>query len=486
MLRRVRLAVAAVLFLCENLFFIGVAGGTGVFERFQFVPALLAMNFAAIAFIVALTLLLGRVYCSTLCPLGVFQDIVIGIARVFAKKRFVYAPPHTLFRYAALSVVAVAFAVGIAAVPALIDPYSLYGRMATHLLQPVAYAANNAIAWMADSLGHPFVFKEEIFVRSTLATSVAITSLVAIVVVAARWGRLYCNTLCPAGSLLAFLSQRPLFKVVIDGTSCVECGVCAKACKSGCIDAKSRTVDFGRCVCCFDCLTACRKNAIHYTMTATKTVDASVPAVVLEHAKGRKWVGRREFVTTAAVSVATVVAATVRKESSLAAAVPEPVSPPGSGGRSRLLSQCTSCNLCVAKCKGNVIRPSLLEYGVSGIMMPKLDFSRGFCDWDCNECGQACPNGAIAPLTIDDKRKTKIGQAVYVRDRCVLVTDQVDSCGNCAKHCPTNAITLVEEKDKKKYPSIDEDKCIGCGACEYHCPSKPLAIHVVGLSHRSV
>jgi len=482
MLRRIRLTVAAILFLCENLFFIGVGGGMGIFERFQLIPALLAMNLAAIVFLVALTLLLGRVYCSTLCPLGVFQDIVIGMARLFAKKRFVYARAHTLFRYAALSVVAAAFAIGIAAVPALIDPYSLYGRVATHLLQPLAYAANNAVSFVADRLGYPLVFKEEIFVRSELAIVIASVSLLAIIVVAAKWGRLYCNTLCPVGSLLAVLSRRPFCKIAIDGDACVACGLCEKACKAGCLDATSRTVDYSRCVCCFDCLTACRKKAIHYTAGTVKTADVSVPDVVVSPAKKPKWVDRREFVTTAAVSVATVAAVMVRKDGAMAAAAAPPVSPPGSGGRSRLLSQCTSCNLCVANCKGDVLSPSLLEYGLSGMMMPKLDFSHGFCDWDCNECGQVCPNGAIAPLTLDDKRTTKIGQAVYVRGRCVLVTDQVNVCGNCAEHCPTKAITLVEEKDKKKYPVIDDAKCVGCGACEYHCPAKPLAIHVIGLA----
>jgi ferredoxin len=481
MLRRIRLAVAAILFLCENLAFLGVGGGMGVFERFQLIPALLAMNLAAIVFLVTLTFLLGRVYCSTLCPLGVFQDIVIGMARLLAKKRFAYAPAHTLFRCTALSVVAAAFVVGVAAVPALIDPYSLYGRVATHLLQPLAYAANNAVAFVADRSGYPLVFKEEILVRSTLALFIASVSLLAIIVVAAKWGRLYCNTLCPVGSLLAVPSRRPFCKIVIDGDGCVACGLCEKACKAGCLDATSRTVDYSRCVCCFDCLTACRKKAVHYTARTVHAADVSVPEVVVSPAKRPQRVGRREFVTTAAVSVATVAAAMVHKEGAMAAAAAPPVSPPGSGGPARLLSQCTSCNLCVANCKGNVLSPSLLEYGLSGMMMPKLDFSHGFCDWDCNECGQVCPNGAIAPLAMDDKRKTKIGQAVYARGRCVLVVDQVDVCGNCAEHCPTKAITLVEEKDKKKYPVIDDDKCIGCGTCEYHCPSNPPAIRVIGL-----
>jgi ferredoxin len=382
-------------------------------------------------------------------------------------------------------------------VPALLDPYSIYGRMATHLLQPAVYAVNNAAAWIADGLGYPLIFREEIFVRGELALSVAVASLIAIVVIAAKWGRLYCNTLCPVGSILAVVGRRPVLQIQIEGHSCVECGLCEKACKSGCLDATSRTVDYTRCVCCFDCLTACRSNAIRYALAVRKTVEmteqmteekniGSPPGVALHTPEHEKRRPRREFMAATAVSLATIVAAMTHKGGLLLAGQKTsdspPVSPPGAGGSSRLLTLCTSCNLCVAKCKGHVLKPSLLEYGPGGIMMPRLDFSHGFCDWDCNECGKACPNGAIQPQTIDDKRKTKIGRAIYVRERCVLVTDNVDACGNCAEHCPTKAITLVKEKDKKKYPTIDESKCIGCGACEYHCPAKPWAIHVVGNS----
>ena len=149
--------------------------------------------------------------------------------------------------------------------PALIDPYSLYGRVATHLLQPAAYALNNAAAWIADRSGHPLIFKQDIFIRSVLALSVASASLLIVGFLAAGWGRLYCNTVCPVGSLLAVLSRRPLFRIAIDENACVGSGLCERTCKAGCIDAKARTVDAGRCVACFDCLNACRKGAIRYT-----------------------------------------------------------------------------------------------------------------------------------------------------------------------------------------------------------------------------
>jgi len=114
MLRKWRLGVAATLFVCENLFFIGVGGGLGVFEKVQVVPALLAANVAALVLIAVATLAFGRLYCSAICPLGVFQDLVIGAARVFAKKRFAYVPAHTALRYVLLAFVGLAFACGLA------------------------------------------------------------------------------------------------------------------------------------------------------------------------------------------------------------------------------------------------------------------------------------------------------------------------------------------------------------------------------------
>ncbi|OGV64054.1 MAG: hypothetical protein A2283_05080 [Lentisphaerae bacterium RIFOXYA12_FULL_48_11] len=481
MLRKIRLGVAAALFVCENLFFISVGIGLGVFEKVQLVPALLAVNVAAIVSIAAVTLLFGRVYCSTLCPLGVFQDLVIGAVRIFAKKRFAYASAHTVLRYAILALVGVAFAFGFAAVPALIDPYSLYGRIATHLLQPAAYAVNNVAAWIADRSGHPLIFKQEIFIRSTLAFSVATASLAAIGFLAAVWGRLYCNTVCPVGSLLAVLSHRPLFRIAIDRERCVGCGLCAKVCKSVCIDVNAHTVDNSRCVDCFDCLESCHNGAIRYTAGAIgkpKCLSTS------SYTKEPEYRGRCFFLMGMAYFAATTAVAIVRKHIwPVPVLVPEnpPISPPGSGGSGNLLMQCTACHLCVAKCEGRVLRPALLEYGLGGVMLPRLDYSRGFCGWDCNACGEVCPNGAIHPLTLEEKRKIRIGRAVYNRVQCVLVADKVSACGNCAEHCPTKALVLVEEKDKKKYPHINENLCIGCGACEFHCPVKPLAIHVIGI-----
>lgn len=485
MLRKWRLLIASVLFVCENLFFIGISNRMGVLAKVQFLPALLAANVVALALLVAATLLFGRVYCSTLCPLGVLQDLAISAMRVFTKKRFAYAPAHHALRYGLLSLVGLALACGIASVPALVDPYSLYGRIVTHLLQPVAYAFNNAAAWVADRSGHPLIFKQEIFIRGTLAFSVALVSFAGVILAAAKWGRLYCNTVCPVGSLLAVLSRRPLFRIVIDENTCAGCGLCEKVCKAGCIDSKSRTVDAARCVACFDCLTVCRKGSIRYTACASAALSVGAKEETALPKRESSGMGRRGFVTGAAVSAATVAVAVVPKNGTALQSPAPPVSPPGSGGRDRLLTRCTACNLCVAACEGHTLKPASLEYGLGGMMMPRLDFTRGFCGWDCNACGTVCPSGAILPLPLKEKQKTKIGCAVYNRACCVLVADNVATCGNCARYCPTQALTLVEEKDKKKYPQLNEKLCIGCGACEYHCPAGASAMRVVGCPVRS-
>lgn len=74
-------------------------GGEGMEDSFalaqwQFVPSVLGtlnwvgVSVAALALLLALTLLFGRVYCSFLCPLGILQDIVFRMRRWIRPKVF--------------------------------------------------------------------------------------------------------------------------------------------------------------------------------------------------------------------------------------------------------------------------------------------------------------------------------------------------------------------------------------------------------------
>lgn len=162
--------------------------------------------------------------------------------------------------------------------------------------------------------------------------------------------------------------------------------------------------------------------------------------------------------------------------------------PPGSVSRQNLNEKCTGCQLCIEKCPTKVLRPSVSQYGTEGIMQPVMDFSHGYCDFECTVCSEVCPTGAITPLSVDDKQSVLIGIAVVSKSICK------EECSICADICPASAIKMKEDYLNKitdqdgnvrfrKYPQIEEALCVGCGLCQFKCPATPVsAIHVEGYS----
>lgn len=84
MLRKIRLTLAVLFFLGVTLLFLDFSGSIhawlGWMAKIQFLPAILALNVGVVLALVVLTLVLGRVYCSVICPLGVMQDIISWIS----------------------------------------------------------------------------------------------------------------------------------------------------------------------------------------------------------------------------------------------------------------------------------------------------------------------------------------------------------------------------------------------------------------------
>lgn len=80
MLRKIRIALAAIVFVLITALFLDYTGTLhhwlGWLAKIQFLPALLSLNVGVVVALVLLTLLFGRVYCSVICPLGIFQDII--------------------------------------------------------------------------------------------------------------------------------------------------------------------------------------------------------------------------------------------------------------------------------------------------------------------------------------------------------------------------------------------------------------------------
>ena len=492
MLKKTRIVLATIFFACITLLFLDVTGALhawlGWMAKVQFLPAVLALNVAVVAVLLALTLLLGRVYCSVICPLGVMQDIISWVHGKTKKKnrfRFSWSPAKNWLRYGMLALFIILLVAGVNSAVALLAPYSAYGRIASSLLAPIYQWGNNFFAWIAEKADSYAFYSTEVWLRSLPTFIVALVTFVVIFVLAWKNGRTWCNTICPVGTVLGFFSRFSVFAPVIDTEKCRNCGLCGKQCKASCINTKEHEIDYSRCVACMDCIDTCKDGAIHYAYRYAKKAEDKT-----QEAKQGVDAGRRAFVTSAVIasSAAALKAQEIKVDGGLAeierAQKPvrkTPIVPAGAVSLKHFSQHCTACQLCVSNCPNQVLRPStsLLTF-----MQPEMSFERGYCRPECTNCSEVCPAGAIRPVTIEEKSSIQIGHAVINLDNCVVNTDGV-KCGNCARHCPAGAIRLVHKNpdDPKSLmiPTVDESRCIGCGACENLCPARPFsAIHIEG------
>ena len=504
MLKKIRVALAVVFWLGITLLFLDFTGALhgwlGWMAKVQFLPAVLALNLAVIIGLVLLTLVFGRVYCSVICPLGVFQD---GVAHLHvarnrkAKKRlpYSYSPEVKWLRYGVWVLFVVALIAGVQALVALLAPYSAWGRIVQNLFQPVYIWVNNLFAALAERAGSYAFYEKEVWLRSLPTFIVAIVTLVVVVILAWKNGRTYCNTICPVGTTLSFFSRFALFRPVIDTEKCKNCKQCEHACKAACIDIAEHKIDYSRCVDCFNCIDTCKFGALHYQYawgSSSKTAqieDGKAKSSVSSSNKAQiEDEGRRAFVTGAALAVGTAALKAQEKKvdggfaTILDKEVPArdvPITPPGSKSIKDFYRRCTACQLCVAECPNQVLRPST---DLKHFMQPEMSYERGYCRPECTRCSEVCPTGAILQITKEEKTRYHIGTAQVNRTLCV--SDQGTECGNCARHCPAGAILMVEDEATGfKHPVVNEELCIGCGACENLCPSRPISAITVNGRH---
>lgn len=211
MLRKIRITTAILSMLFITLLFLDFTGIAhqwfGWMAKIQFFPALLAVNAGVIAGLILLTLLFGRIYCSIICPLGIFQDTIAWISKRRKKKKYSYSPEKKWLRYTMLLLFILAFFTGIASLVALIEPYSAYGRIASNLFAPIYREGNNLLAWIAERADSYAFYTTDVWIKSTATFSIALVTLLTIGYLAWRNGRTWCNTICPVGTVLGYLSK---------------------------------------------------------------------------------------------------------------------------------------------------------------------------------------------------------------------------------------------------------------------------------------
>lgn len=491
--------MAIICFTLITLLFLDFTGAIhawfGWLAKLQFVPALLASGSITVLAIIIVTMTFGRIYCSILCPLGVYQDGISRMAEKRKKNRYKFKKSRKWLRYSILLVFAVLLFVGLNSIAILIAPYSIYGRIASNLFAPLYQLINNVLAYFAERWDSYAFYHVDVYIKSLPIFIISIAYFLIITILSATSGRWYCNTVCPVGTILGFFSRYSLFKPVFDTKKCNSCGLCEKNCRCSAIDSKNHKIDYTKCVTCFNCIEKCHQGAIRYRLAGNIDNARKVKTIGDETKDGKT--SRKTFIAT----VATLAAASTLKaqekvvdgglatiEKKKAPKRETPIKPAGSVSLDNFSSRCTGCQLCVQVCPNDVLRASSK---LDTFMQPEMSYERGYCRPECTKCSEVCPAGAITKVTREQKTAIQIGHAVWIGRNCVPLRDGV-TCGNCAKHCPSGAITMMhydpEDAASPMIPSINTERCIGCGACEHVCPARPFsAIFVEGnVTHISI
>ena len=517
MLHNIRLALAVIFWVLITWLLVDFTGTAhaylGWMAKIQFIPALLALNIGALLFVVTLTLLMGRIYCSVICPLGVMQDIIAFFRR--KKNKYRYSPAKSTLR---LTVLVLAFAILVANVgwlAGLVFPYSTYGRIVSNCVAPLYKLANNGLAAIAEHYGSYAFYEVDVWVKSVSALVVALLTWGIIAVLAWKNGRTWCNTICPVGTLLGLISRHSYYKMTIDTDKCKNCHKCERNCKAACIDLDTHTIDYSRCVVCGNCELQCQHDALHF---GSRSLAAALPSSSGEGTGEGAESSRRAALTSIALLAGTALAKAQSKvepkttDGGLADIIKKKkpkreklITPPGSLSIRNLRTHCTACQLCIDACPNDVLRPSS---SLDRFMQPEVSYERGYCRPECTRCSEVCPTSAIRPVTVEQRTAIQVGHAVWTRDLCIPVRDE-KPCGLCARKCPAQAIQMVplqagvhqdgwrwRDADNNEIPRekvllipvVNEEKCIGCGACENLCPSSPIsAICVEGHEvHREI
>jgi polyferredoxin len=446
---------------------------------------------------VALTIVLGRVWCGWICPLGT----LLGWLRFGSARRAAKRLPRRLrsVKYMILVALAVMAAFGSMTLMVL-DPLSLLTRTATTSLVPAfAYAVTGlerlAVRWTALEPAVTWIddtFRGNLLpqVQPRFGQAIAIFLVfLTVVLLNALADRFWCRYLCPLGALLGWLSKVQVFRPLV-GDACTHCGQCRAACRVDAIETPAAAAPAGaagervvssECTMCLDCLVACPEpGALRFGAAMRPGPARPGPFPPYDP-------GRRQFVAAAGAGVGAVLLLATgvwrTRES------PALLRPPGVTTESTFLSLCLRCSECMKVCPTSGLQPALDEAGLEGLWTPVLRPRLGPCDYSCTACGHTCPSGAIPKLGLEEKRTQVIGIAVIDRDRC-LPWAQGTPCIVCQEMCPTpqKAITLDKGRyvtnaqggrDWVKRPSVIPRLCIGCGICELKCPVSGASAIVV-------
>lgn len=256
-LKTIRIILATIFLVATlALLIIGPRAGawTYISIKTQIIPSALASTAGATAFWLLLTLICGRIYCSTVCPLGAAMTLIIPLRR----KKFSFRPSAGIGWTIFIAYIA-CIVIGITAAAWILEPWNIVAS-ASAAIRP----ENAADTWETIHINTPSLldFLKDNSLAMLIGIASGILTFAGLMIWTLLSGRIFCTDICPIGTALSAASQFSIYHIDIDPDKCINCMKCEDVCQAGCIQVKSRHVDNTRCLRCFDCLKACPNDAI--------------------------------------------------------------------------------------------------------------------------------------------------------------------------------------------------------------------------------
>ncbi|MDR3090209.1 MAG: 4Fe-4S binding protein [Desulfobulbaceae bacterium] len=233
-------------FFCQNHFVQGWYQSIAVGELWFVSPLeglesiLVAKAVYAPAFIgmiapLTLAFLLGRVFCSWICPLTLLLEIVDWLRRRLGGKKRPSAHSEIVPRWTLWLVLPAELLISMVLGAPLFVIFSPPGLIGRELMMLV-------------------------FFRALAMEGLLLLALIALELFSRR---LFCRCLCPLGALLALTGGKRRLRVQLQADACVDCGRCAKTCPLGLRPQTDQAASI-YCWNCGDCVDCCPSQALRF------------------------------------------------------------------------------------------------------------------------------------------------------------------------------------------------------------------------------